>query len=139
MAEGFAGLPKLCVTRAVRRGDLILGKSNGPTWRRLAAESTNPVKTARGFAARLLSHVAKTDTEHVDDVILAASELVTNAIRHATGHGPFWTGLAVRPRWTHLYIIDPDPTAPTAKPVNDDLALSGRGVPILEELGLLWF
>jgi hypothetical protein len=115
-----------------------VGPSNGPTWRRLSAEAANPVKTARGFAARLLSHLGKTDTEHVDDVVLAASELVTNALRHAIGDGPLWIGLAVRPRWTHLYVVDADPTVPKPTPA-DDLALNGRGVPILEGLGLLWF
>lgn len=138
VAEGFAGLPKLRIVRAAWRSNLIVGTSNGPTWRRLSIESANPVKTARGFAARRLSHVAKTDSEHVDDVVLAVSELVTNAIRHAAGDGPFWIGLAVRPRWTHLYVIDADPTVPKPAPA-DDLALSGRGVPIVEELGLLWF
>jgi anti-sigma regulatory factor (Ser/Thr protein kinase) len=84
--------------------------------------------------------VAKTDRDHVDDVVLAASELVTNAIRHAVGEGPLWIGLAVRPRWTHLYVIDPDPAVPAPAPIrDDDLALSGRGVPIVDQLGLLWF
>lgn len=138
VAEGFAGLSKLRIVRAVWRSSLIVSSSNGSTWRRLSTESANPVKTARGFAARLLSHVAKTDGEHVDDVVLAASELVTNAIRHAIGDGPFWIGLAVRPHWTHLYVIDADPTVPKPTPA-DEFALSGRGVPIVEQLGLLWF
>ncbi|MGH3379527.1 MAG: ATP-binding protein [Actinoallomurus sp.] len=138
MAEGFAGLFKFRIIRAVWSSNLIVGLSDGPIWRRLSTESANPVKAARGFAARRLSHLAKTDREHVDDVVLAASELVTNAIRHAIGDGPLWIGLAVRPRWTHLYVIDPDPTVPKPMPA-DDLALSGRGVPIVEELGLLWF
>jgi Histidine kinase-like ATPase domain len=138
VAEGFTGLSKLRIVRAAWLNNLIVSPSNGPTWRRLSTETANPVKTARGFTARRLSRVAKTDSEHVDDVILAASELVTNAIRHARGGGPFWIGLAVRPRWTHLYVIDADPTMP--KPtLADELALSGRGVPIVEQLGLLWF
>jgi anti-sigma regulatory factor (Ser/Thr protein kinase) len=138
LAEGFASLSKLQIVRAVWRSNLIVSPSNGPTWLRLSTESANPVKTARGFAARRLSPVAKADSEHVDDVVLAASELVTNAIRHAIGDGPFWIGLAVRPRWTHLYVIDADPTVPKLTPT-DDLAVSGRGVPIVEQLGMLWF
>lgn len=138
VAERFAGLSKFRIVRVVWRSDLIVGLSDGPIWRRLSTESANPVKAARGFAALRLSPVAKTDSEHVDDVVLAASELVTNAIRHAIGDGPLWIGLAARPRWTHLYVIDPDPTVPEPTPA-DDLALTGRGVPIVKELGLLWF
>jgi anti-sigma regulatory factor (Ser/Thr protein kinase) len=138
VAEGFAGLSKLRIVRAAWLNNLIVTPSSGPTWLRLSTEAANPVKTARSFAARRLCHVSKTDDEHVDDVILAASELVTNSIRHARGDGPFWIGLAIRRRWTHLYVIDADPTVPKPTPA-DELGLSGRGVPIVEQLGLLWF
>lgn len=134
-AEGFAGLAKLRTTWRVNH---VVSPSNGPNWRPLSTNAANPVKTARDFAARRLRRVAKTDGDHVDDVVLAASELVTNAIRHARGDGPYWIGIAVRPRWTHLYVIDTDTTVPKPMPA-DELAVSGRGVPIVEELGLLWF
>ncbi|MGI5224014.1 ATP-binding protein [Actinoallomurus sp. CA-142502] len=140
VAGGFAGPSKPRIPRTLWCTDLIVGSANGSTWRRLSTASTNPVKTARGFVGRRLSRVARTDREHVDDVTLAASELVTNAICHAAGNGPFWIGIAVRPRWTHLYVIDADRTVPKPTPRDGEgLSLSGRGVPIVESLGLLWF
>lgn len=137
LLEG-SGLPNLRIVRTVWRSNYVAGPSDGPNWRPLSTGTNNPVKTARDFAARRLRHVAKTDKAHVDDVVLAASELVTNAIRHARGNGPYWIGVAVGPRWTHLHVIDTDTTVPEPKPA-DELALSGRGVPLVEELGLLWF
>lgn len=134
-AGGFAALAKL---RTAWRSEHVVSPSNGPNWRPLSGDMANPVKAARDFAARRLRRVAKADKEHVDDVVLAASELVTNAVRHARGDGPYWIGIAVRPRWTHLYVIDTDTTVPEPVPTGG-LALSGHGMPIIEELGLLWF
>ncbi len=134
------GTPDPLVVHAILSGWQVAEVSAGPVWKFLPMASANPVKAAREFAATLLAEVARIDGEHVDDVVLAVSELVTNAIRHAIGEGPLSVGVAVRPRWTHLYVVDPDPSAPQVAPVTDgDLALSGRGVPIVGELGLLWF
>jgi anti-sigma regulatory factor (Ser/Thr protein kinase) len=138
--EVSIGVPRFVTPRAITSGHPVAVPSDGPLWRQLPADLANPVKAARRYSAHLLAEVAKTDSDHVDDVVLAASELVTNAIRHAIGEGPLWIGIAVRPRWTHLYVIDPDPTVPALAPIrDDDLALSGRGVPIVDQLGLLWF
>jgi anti-sigma regulatory factor (Ser/Thr protein kinase) len=139
-AEASIAVPRSVIPLAITSGYPVAVPSDGPLWRQLPADLANPVKAARRYSARLLAEVAKTDGDHVDDVVLAASELVTNAIRHAVGEGPLWIGIAVRPRWTHLYVIDPDPTLPALAPIrDDDLALSGRGVPIVDQLGLLWF
>lgn len=127
------------VSRGAKSGQLVLGAFEDPIWQPLA-ETANPVNAARRYVAGLLAEVAEIDCAHVDDVILAASELVTNAIRHAVGGGPLSVRLVIRPRWTHLYVADPDPTVPEPAPIDaDDLSLSGRGVPIVRELGLLWF
>jgi anti-sigma regulatory factor (Ser/Thr protein kinase) len=122
-------------------GRLVLGVFEDSIWQPLPAESANPVNVARRYVASVLAEVAKLDGDHVDDVVLAVSELVTNAIRHATGEGPLSVRLVIRPRWTHLYVADPDPAVPgpPAPMDGDDLSLSGRGVPIVRELGLLWF
>lgn len=121
-------------------GQLVLGSFKEAVWQPLPAESANPVKVARRYVARLLAEVAESDGDHVDDVVLAVSELVTNSIRHAFGDGRLSVRIAVRPRWTHLYVADPDPTVPGPAPVDrDDLSLSGRGLPTVGELGLLWF
>lgn len=126
--------------REGERGPLVLGAFTDPTWRPLPAGTANPVNAARRHVACLLADVAEADGDHVDEVVLAVSELVTNAIRHAVGEGPLSVRLVVRPRWTHLCVADPDPTVPVPAPIpGDDLSLSGRGLAIVAELGLLWF
>jgi anti-sigma regulatory factor (Ser/Thr protein kinase) len=140
LTEARAALETASHRSGALSGQLVIGSLDDPIWQPLPAESANPVRVARTYVASLLAEVATTDGGHVDDVVLAVSELVTNAIRHATGEGHLSVRLAIRPRWTHLYVADPDPTVPTLAPgVDDDLALSGRGVPIVGELGLLWF
>ncbi|GAA4483690.1 hypothetical protein GCM10023191_005700 [Actinoallomurus oryzae] len=125
---------------AEQDGKLVLGSVEDPARQPLPAESANPVKVARSYAESVLVEVARIDADHVDDVVLAVSELVTNAICHAVGEGRLSVRLVVRPRWTHLYVTDPDSTVPqTTQPGDDDLSLSGRGVPIVGQLGLLWF
>jgi anti-sigma regulatory factor (Ser/Thr protein kinase) len=133
-------LDATAISRGARSGRLVLGTFKDPIWEPLPAETANPVNVARTYVAGLLSEVARVDGEHVDDVVLVVSELVTNAIRHAIGHGQLSVRLVVRPRWTHVYVTDPDPTVPEPVPADgDDLSLSGRGLTIVRELGLLWF
>ena len=140
MTEARTGLDASLISQGTQNGQLVIGSLKDPIWQPLPAESANPVKVARRYVASLLSEVAEIDRDHVDDVVLAVSELVTNAIRHAIGEGQLSVRLAIRPRWTHLYVVDPDPTVPGPAPVDgEELALSGRGVPIVGELGLLWF
>jgi anti-sigma regulatory factor (Ser/Thr protein kinase) len=140
LTEARAALDTALIGSRGPSGQLVIGSLDDPVWQPLPAESANPVRVARRYVASLLAEVANVDGDHVDDVVLAVSELVTNAIRHAMGEGQLSVRLAIRPRWTHLYVADPDPTVPTLAPaVDDDLALSGRGVPIVGELGLLWF
>jgi anti-sigma regulatory factor (Ser/Thr protein kinase) len=128
------------LNQAEQSGELVLGPVKDPAWQPLPAESANPVKVARSYAGSMLAEVTKVDADHVDDVVLAVSELVTNAIRHAVNEGRLSVRLVVRPRWTHLYVTDPDPAVPEAAQSADGaLSLSGRGVPIVAELGLLWF
>jgi anti-sigma regulatory factor (Ser/Thr protein kinase) len=141
VAETRARLDTSLISREDLRGRLVLGAFKGPVWQPLPGEPANPVNVARRYAAGLLAEVARVDADHVDDVVLVVSELVTNAIRHAVGDGRLSVRLIARPRWTHLYITDPDPTVPAPAPMedDDDLSLSGRGMPIVCELGLLWF
>ncbi|MGH3376879.1 MAG: ATP-binding protein [Actinoallomurus sp.] len=145
MTETRARLDTSLLSRGAQGGRLVLGGFKDPIWQPLPPGPANPVNTARGYVSSLLAEVAATDGDHVDDVVLAVSELVTNAIRHAAGDGLLSVRLAVRPRWTHLYVTDPDPTVPDltvpepAPTDDDDLSLSGRGMLIVRELGLLWF
>ena len=140
MPETRTRLDASAVSRRARSGRLVLGTFKDPLWEPSPAETANPVNAARRYVASVLADVARVDGDHVDDVVLAVSELVTNAIRHAVGHGQLSVHLVVRPRWTHLYVTDPDPTVPEPVPLGGDgLSLSGRGLPIVRELGLLWF
>lgn len=141
LSGSYARLDASFISREAERGLLVLGAFDDPTWRSFsAAETANPVNAARRYVSNLLRQVAEADADHVDDVVLAASELVTNAIRHAAGDGPLSLRVRVRPRWTHLYVADPDPAVPEPTPIEeDDLSLSGRGLAIVCELGLLWF
>lgn len=140
MPETRTRLDASSIGRGAQSGRLVLGVFKDPIWEPLAAQTANPVNVARRYVAGLLAEVAAADGDHVDDVVLAVSELVTNAIRHAVGYGQLSVGLVSRPRWTHLYVADPDPVVPEPVPIDgDDLSLSGRGLPIVRELGLLWF
>lgn len=110
------------LNQAEQSGELVLGPVKDPARQPLPAESANPVKVARSYTGSMLAEVAKVDTDHVDDLVLTVSELVTNAIRHAAGEGRLSVRLVVRPRWTHLYVTDPDPAVPqTAQPEDDAL------------------
>ncbi|MGI5233767.1 ATP-binding protein [Actinoallomurus sp. CA-142502] len=112
--------------KAIRRGHLV-GRHRSPTWHRLPIASTS-VSAARKVAAALLVDVAATDAQHVDDVILVVSELVTNAVRHAAGGKTLRLGVAVHDRWTHVLVEDPDSTVPAPPPDPDQLSESGRGL-----------
>src|SRR4051812_23267333 len=59
-------------------GQLVIGSLDDPIWQPLPAESANPVSVARRYVASLLAEVVKIDGDHVDDVVLAVSELITN-------------------------------------------------------------
>ena len=123
LTEARAALDVALIGSGAPSGQLVLGSLDDLIRQPLPAESANSVRGARRYVASLLAEVAKIDGDHMDEVVLAASELVTNAIRHTTGQGQS----SIRPRWTHLYVADPDPTVPTFAPaVDDDLALSGR-------------
>jgi anti-sigma regulatory factor (Ser/Thr protein kinase) len=140
VTETRSGWEVSSIDHGAQRGRLVLGSLKDPIWQPLPAESANPVKVARRYVASVLAEVAEIDADHVDDVVLAVSELVTNAICHAVGEGQLSIRLDIRPRWTHLYVVDPDPTVPEPAPLGgENLSLSGRGVPIVGELGLLWF
>jgi hypothetical protein len=120
VTEAHTDLHASLINQGAQSGQLVLGSLKDPSWQPLPAESANPVKVARRYVASLLAEVAKIDSDHVDDVVLAVSELVTNAICHAIGEGQLSVCLVIRPRWTHLYVVDPDPTVPESAPTEDD-------------------
>jgi anti-sigma regulatory factor (Ser/Thr protein kinase) len=131
--------------QSVRRAVLVhttrtarTGPANGTQWRSLPA-APESVPRARRFAEGVLADVAETDADHVDDVVLVVSELITNAAREvaklAAGK-PVRLGIDVRPRWTHLYAIDTAPALPK-ETHKGPLARSGRGIPIIKSLAAM--
>lgn len=107
-----------------------------PRWSALPAVPES-VRQARRFAVDVLSGVA--DPGHVDDVVLVVSELVTNSVREAAkldAGASVRLGIAVLPRWTHLYAVDAAPTLPR-QASRGPLAGSGRGIPIINSLAAM--
>jgi anti-sigma regulatory factor (Ser/Thr protein kinase) len=111
-------------------------------WRSLPAVPES-VAQARRFTEGVLAEVAATDADHLDDVVLVVSELITNAVREvarmkrAQDDGrPVHLGLAVRPRWTHISAVDTAPDLPR-ETGHGPLPISGRGIPIIRHLAAM--
>lgn len=71
----------------------------------------------------------------VDDVALTASELATNAVRHA--RSPFDVTLSRAGSHVLLQVTDASPRHPSPR-TSDDGHLGGRGLPLVAELGDAW-
>lgn len=138
--------PKARITsllaKALKSGRLILGASTGPRWKALPA-APESVSQARRFAVGRLAAVAEVDPDHVDDVVLLVSELITNAVREVADLHPAWggrkpvrLGVAVHERWTRLYAVDTVPALPR-ETHGGLLAGSGRGIPIIRGLAAM--
>jgi anti-sigma regulatory factor (Ser/Thr protein kinase) len=85
--------------------------------------------------------LAEAETDHLDDVVLVVSELITNAVREVAKLGPSGDrsvrlGVDVQPRWTHLYAVDTAPALPK-ETHKGPLAGSGRGIPIINSLAAM--
>ena len=131
-------------TRSAENGTATTGSSI--TW--LPAEAlwaaTRPlpidpqsVATAREFTARFLADRAKLSGEHVEDVVLVVSELVTNAIKYGgIGRRNICLDVEVSSKWTVAMVDDPDrETRKAANPRGQcDLRESGRGLHIVTTL-----
>jgi anti-sigma regulatory factor (Ser/Thr protein kinase) len=111
--------------------------ATGPRWQSLPAVPES-VREARRFAASLLGEA---DADHLGDVVLVVSELITNAVREVAKLDPapgmtIDLGVDVQPRWTHLHAVDAASALP--KEIHQDpLAGSGRGIPIINSLAAL--
>jgi hypothetical protein len=121
---------------------LAPGALTGPRWTSLPA-APESVRQARRFAASVLAGVTEADADHVDDVVLVVSELITNAVREVAKMDParggemsVHLGVAVHHWWTHLYAVDTAPALPK-ETQNDPLAGSGRGIPIIKSLAAM--
>jgi anti-sigma regulatory factor (Ser/Thr protein kinase) len=74
-------------------------------------------------------------SELIASASIVASELVTNAVRHAGT--PFELTLAHTPRYLHIAVRDDDPR-PAVRQEHDVLASGGRGLRIVERTALSW-
>ena len=135
-------LPASPLVQALQCGALVLGAATGPRWRSLLAVPES-VAQARRFAEGVLAEVAESDVDHVDDVVLVVSELITNAVREVVranrvqaGARPVHLGIAARPRWTHISAVDTAPALPK-ETGHGPLPISGRGIPIIRALAAL--
>jgi len=142
MEESREALTTALLAKALETGRLVLGAATGPRWRSLSV-SPESVSWARRFTESVLAEVAESDAGHVDDVVLVVSELITNAVREVAklgpspvGARPIHLGVAVFPRWTHLYAVDTAPALPK-EAHKGPLAGSGRGIPIINSLAAL--
>lgn len=142
MEQPREGLPTSLLAQALESGRLVLGTETGPRWRSLLAVPES-VAQARRFTEGVLSEVGETDADHVGDVVLVVSELVTNAVREVArlnraqaGVRPVHLGVAVRPRWTHVSAVDTAPDLPR-ETERGPLPVSGRGIPIIRHLAAM--
>ncbi len=111
------------------------------------------MRTARCWASSALRLEGLATDEHIDDVVLLVSELVTNAVEAAWDYAAArtvpWTpydrpvGLRVlsRRRWSHLWVSDPDPR-PIKRTPHGPMSERGRGLKIVDSFkgptGLRW-
>jgi hypothetical protein len=140
MTEPRKALTTSRLAQALETG--VLGPVIGPRWQSLPAAAES-VSLARRFAKSALGEVAETDADHVDDVVLVVSELITNAVREVAklgapqgGARPVQLGIVVQPRWTHLFAVDTAPALPK-EAHKGPLAGSGRGIPIIKNLAAM--
>lgn len=95
--------------------------------------SAESVAVVRGFVAEVCAQWHLNATSDV--AVLLASELATNAVRHARTPVTVW--LARRPDRLVLSVEDSS-TAQTARRSVDDLDDSGRGLQIVDALAERW-
>lgn len=102
--------------------------------KRLAGDPQAP-SAARSFVAHQLAAGAVPPGLRLDDVVLVASELVTNAVRA----GADWVHVTLRTsrRRLDLVIEDDAPGLPVLARADDD-AVSGRGLDIVDQLTDAW-
>ena len=100
-------------------------------------DPSNAAIVRRSIAADLSDHDVAQD--RIDDVVLVASELVSNAVVHATGQ--LEDGLdidwEIRPDSVLIRVIDTSPDLPRRRSTNET-DTRGRGLSIVAALALDW-
>lgn len=138
MIEQPLSPPNPSLAQALESGRLVAGPATSPRWVSLPP-GPKSVGRARRFAVSQLADVVEADAEHVDDVVLVVSELITNAVREVAKLSPSHRdkpvrlGIVVGSRWTYLLSVDSAPALPKEMH-SAPLAGSGRGIPIIRSL-----
>lgn len=106
----------------------------------LLAVAPDPASAAlvrHSIAADLLSR--RVDHERIDDVVLVASELVTNAVLHAPtpDEAELDVSWEVRPDSVVVQVLDSNPDLPRQRTANET-DTRGRGLYIVAALALDW-
>ncbi|WP_225846875.1 ATP-binding protein [Streptomyces sp. HPF1205] len=103
------------------------------------AENFERVPGAATAARRLVSTAldAWELSQLADPATLVVSELVSNAVRHATGEGMRITVHRLPTGRVHLAVLDRDPTRPQVQPPTPD-GVSGRGLLLVEAMSFAW-
>ncbi|GAA0307686.1 ATP-binding protein [Streptomyces polychromogenes] len=113
--------------------------SVGPRPQLLLDSSPDAVRIARHWVEAFVSAEAPgAPEEHVHDVVLAVSELVTNAVRYGTEPGDsLRIVLDVGPGSTRVEVHDPCRRPPRRRPASD-VRSRGRGLLVLDALAYSW-
>ncbi len=98
----------------------------------VAREAASVGRTRRALTTRLSSWGLH---ELTDTTQLLASELITNALRHA--HGPIRVHLRVHDALLRCEVEDADPNGPVPRTAGAD-AESGRGIELVDALAQAW-
>ncbi len=99
--------------------------------------SLPPVPEAvREVRHRLRTHLTIVPQPHLDDVLLVASEVLTNAIRH--GEGPLVVQVWPGPDVLRVEVVDHGPVAPMRPRERGEGDEGGWGLHIVEALASRW-
>ena len=108
-------------------GRIVFTSANNPDVRAEFGCSTTAVGDVRNALSAYLAHDSL-----IDDVVLAASELVTNVVRHTgTGGVSMYDGPTLR-----VEVHDPDRTPPSLQPQRG--VHGGFGLRIVDSLADAW-
>jgi anti-sigma regulatory factor (Ser/Thr protein kinase) len=115
----------------------VLAPERAPLyWRRTFPGDPRQARAVRRFAAALLA-----DLRCLDDVLLAADELVANALRHTKSGGlggAFVVEICVGEGVVRLAVSDEGGPSEPVPGEADELAESGRGLRMVALLATCW-